>query len=105
MVRGYGYGHRPDVQDLSHGCGIRCTAWIPFRHTADGPVFPAFLYIYVDDAECVYRRALAAGAVSVEEPWDTPYGDRRAMVREVFGNLYQIANARRGIGSGWDPHR
>ena len=53
--------------------------------------FPAFLYIYIDDADSVYRRALAAGAVSVEEPWDTPYGDRRAMVRDVFGNLYQIA--------------
>ena len=26
-----------------------------------------------------------------EKPWDTPYGDRRAMVRDVFGNLYQIA--------------
>jgi PhnB protein len=57
----------------------------------DREVFPAFLYIYVDDAENVYRRALAAGAVSVEEPWVTPYGDRRAMVRDVFGNLYQIA--------------
>lgn len=54
-------------------------------------VFPAFLYIYVDDADDVYRRALTAGAVMVEEPWDTPYGDRRAMVRDVFGNLYQIA--------------
>jgi PhnB protein len=39
----------------------------------------------------VYRRALAANAVSVEEPRDTPYGDRRAMVRDVFGNVYQIA--------------
>ncbi|TSE00164.1 VOC family protein [Skermania sp. ID1734] len=54
-------------------------------------VFPAFLYIYVDDVEAVYRRALAAGAVKVEAPWDTPYGDRRAMVRDVFGNVYQIA--------------
>jgi PhnB protein len=57
----------------------------------DRAVFPAFLYIYVDDAESVYRRALAANAVSVEEPRDTPYGDRRAMVRDVFGNVYQIA--------------
>jgi PhnB protein len=53
--------------------------------------FPAFLYIYVDDADRVYRQALAAGADSVEEPWDTPYGDRRAMVSDAFGNLYQIA--------------
>jgi uncharacterized glyoxalase superfamily protein PhnB len=54
--------------------------------------FPAFLYVYVDDADSTYQRALVAGAVSVEKPWDTPYGDRRAMVRDAFGNLFQIAN-------------
>ena len=55
-------------------------------------LFPAFLYIYVDDADMTYRRALAAGAVSVEEPLDTPYGDRRAMVRDPFDNVFQIAH-------------
>jgi uncharacterized glyoxalase superfamily protein PhnB len=54
--------------------------------------FPAFLYVYVDDADETYRRALGAGATSVEAPLDTPYGDRRAMVRDPFGNLFQIAH-------------
>ncbi|HET6687582.1 MAG TPA: VOC family protein, partial [Jiangellaceae bacterium] len=54
--------------------------------------FPAFLYVYVDDADGAYRRALDAGALSVEEPLDTPYGDRRAMVRDRFGNVFQIAH-------------
>src|SRR5438874_2021926 len=54
--------------------------------------FPAMLYVYVDDADATYRRALAAGAVTLEEPLDTPYGDRRAMVRDPFGNLWQIAH-------------
>jgi len=54
--------------------------------------FPAFLYVYVDDADAAYRRAVAAGAVSLEEPVDTPYGDRRAMVRDPFGNVWQIAH-------------
>ena len=54
------------------------------------PPFPAFLYVYVDDA--AYERALAAGAVTLEEPLDTPYGDRRAMVRDPFGNVWQIAH-------------
>jgi PhnB protein len=54
--------------------------------------FPAFLYVYVGDADETYRRALAAGALSVEEPLDTPYGDRRAMVRDPFGNVFQIAH-------------
>jgi PhnB protein len=54
--------------------------------------FPAFLYVYVDDADAVYARALEAGAISIEEPLDTPYGDRRAMVRDPFGNIFQIAH-------------
>jgi uncharacterized glyoxalase superfamily protein PhnB len=55
-------------------------------------LFPAFLYVYVNDADSAYQRALAAGAVSLEEPLDTPYGDRRAMVRDPFGNVFQIAH-------------
>jgi uncharacterized glyoxalase superfamily protein PhnB len=55
-------------------------------------LFPAFLYIYVDDTDVAYRRALAAGAAAIEAPLDTPYGDRRAMVRDPFGNVFQIAH-------------
>jgi uncharacterized glyoxalase superfamily protein PhnB len=54
--------------------------------------FPGFLYVYVDDADRTYERALQAGAVSLEAPIDTPYGDRRAMVRDPFGNVFQIAH-------------
>ena len=48
--------------------------------SAAGPreLFPAFLYVYVDDADGACRRALAAGAAVLEEPFDTPYGDRRS---------------------------
>ena len=54
--------------------------------------FPGFLYVYVEDADRSYENALNAGAVSLEAPLDTPYGDRRAMVRDPFGNVYQIAH-------------
>jgi uncharacterized glyoxalase superfamily protein PhnB len=54
--------------------------------------FPAFLYVYVDDADATYERAVATGAVTVEAPLDTPYGDRRAMVRDPWGNVFQIAH-------------
>jgi uncharacterized glyoxalase superfamily protein PhnB len=54
--------------------------------------FPAFLYVYVDDADTRYQRALDAGAVSIEAPVDTPYGDRRGMVSDAFGNVWQIAH-------------
>ena len=54
--------------------------------------FPAFLYVYVGDADLAYTRALNAGAISLEAPFNTPYGDRRAMVRDPFGNVFQIAH-------------
>jgi uncharacterized glyoxalase superfamily protein PhnB len=56
-------------------------------------LFPGFLYIYVGDADSCYRRAVEAGAITIEPPLDTPYGDRRAMVRDPFGNVFQIAQS------------
>jgi PhnB protein len=52
---------------------------------------PAFLYVYVEDADETYRLALEQGAASVEKPMDTPYGDRRATVLDSWGNTWQIA--------------
>lgn len=57
---------------------------------------PAFLYVYVDDVDATYQRALASGAVSIEEPMDVPYGDRRAMVKDPCGNHWQIATHKLG---------
>jgi uncharacterized glyoxalase superfamily protein PhnB len=54
--------------------------------------FPGFLYLYVDDADETHRRAVEAGATSLEPPLDTPYGDRRAMLRDRWGNVWQIAH-------------
>jgi len=56
---------------------------------------PACLYVYVRDADETYRRAIAAGAQSIEEAADMPYGDRRAMVRDPWGNTWQIATWKR----------
>ncbi len=57
---------------------------------------PVFLYVYVQDADETYRRALKAGARSVEGPADMPYGDRRATVEDAWGNVWQIATYRGG---------
>ncbi|HKA60493.1 MAG TPA: VOC family protein [Gemmatimonadales bacterium] len=51
----------------------------------------AFLYVYVSDLDSAYRRALECGATSIEEPFDTPYGDRRCMIEDKWGNTWQIA--------------
>src|SRR5262245_5138488 len=58
--------------------------------TERGPV-AAYLYVYVEDADATHRRALEAGATSLEPPRDQAYGDRRAMVRDAWGNTWQIA--------------
>ena len=52
----------------------------------------AFLYVYVQDVDETYSRAVKAGARSLEGPSVMPYGDRRAMVQDAWGNTWQIAH-------------
>ena len=56
----------------------------------------AFLYVYVADVDTTYRRALDAGAHSLEPPTVMPYGDRRCMIEDAWGNTWQIATYRTG---------
>jgi uncharacterized glyoxalase superfamily protein PhnB len=53
-----------------------------------------FSYVYVPDVDATYNLAIAAGATPIEEPLDTPYGDRRATVQDPHGNVWQIATHR-----------
>src|SRR5215831_6711297 len=52
---------------------------------------PAALHVYVDDADAVYARAVAAGATTLHPLVDQPYGDREASVQDPFGNHWYIA--------------
>jgi PhnB protein len=52
---------------------------------------PASLLIYTEHCDAVYSSALAAGATSLREPTDQPYGDRMAGVRDPFGYKWFIA--------------
>ena len=51
----------------------------------------SMFYLYVPDCDAFYRRALAAGATSLHEPVDQPYGDRSGAVTDPFGNQWYIA--------------
>jgi PhnB protein len=58
------------------------------------PQWPAkvnSLYVYVDDVDAAYARALKAGATSVRAPENAFYGDRNANVQDPFGNFWGIA--------------
>jgi PhnB protein len=52
---------------------------------------PGAFYLYVDDMETVYKRALEAGATSTMEPADQFWGDRLAAVKDRFGNIWNLA--------------
>jgi PhnB protein len=56
-----------------------------------GSLQPAALHVYVEDADTVYRKALAAGATSIDEPRDQDYGERSATVKDAAGNFWYIA--------------
>src|ERR1700687_4464821 len=55
---------------------------------------PAFLYVYVNDTDTTYRLAVDDGARTLDWPSDMPYGDRRCMVEDKWGNTWQIATYR-----------
>jgi PhnB protein len=60
---------------------------------AHGPYqpMPTMFYLYVPNVDASYRRALEAGATSLSQPTDQPYGDRTAGVKDAFGNQWYLA--------------
>ena len=52
---------------------------------------PSSFYLYVSDVDAVYKRALAARAISQSEPKDQFWGDRMATVKDPFGNTWSVA--------------
>lgn len=57
------------------------------------PVMNAGMFIYVEDADSTYKKALVAGAVTVtgQEPSDKDYG-RTCGVTDPFGNIWWITS-------------
>lgn len=55
------------------------------------PPSPAALHVYVPDVDDTYARAIAAGAATIFEPSDQPYGDRAAGIKDIGGNHWYLA--------------
>jgi PhnB protein len=51
----------------------------------------AMLYVYLEDMDSVFKKALQAGATSVREPKTEFYGDRAGAVKDEWGNIWWIA--------------
>ena len=59
--------------------------------TSENRAMPSQLYVYVDDVDTVYKKALEAGGTSISEPTNQFYGDRNANVKDPVGNIWGIA--------------
>lgn len=52
---------------------------------------PVALFVYVEDVDDVFNRAVGAGAKVAQPPEDRFYGDRVAMFDDPFGHRWNIA--------------
>jgi PhnB protein len=55
-----------------------------------GPT-PANLYLYVEDVDALFTRAVDAGAEAITQPVDMFWGDRFASLKDGWGNIWHVA--------------
>lgn len=63
---------------------------LAFDARAHWPATPAFLRIYVPDADATVDRMVKAGGEVVTALGDMPWGDRSGRVRDPLGNLWWV---------------
>ena len=71
-----------------------------FVDTAERTSFggsPVAVYLYVEDVDDVFGRALKAGASSVKPVEDLFYGDRAGRIRDPFGHTWWIATRKETV--------
>jgi PhnB protein len=51
----------------------------------------SMLFIYVEDVDAVYKKAVQAKAKPIREPLDEFYGDRAGCVKDEWGNTWWVA--------------
>ncbi|WP_168626734.1 VOC family protein [Cryobacterium sp. BB307] len=74
-----GIGHDPDVVEAVNA-GDRVALWF-----------------YVDDVDQAFATALKSGAVETRSPMDMPWGERVAQIRDIDGNLVNLAMELPGV--------
>lgn len=53
---------------------------------------PAFLHLYVEDVDRVFKQAVDAGAKSIRPVENQFYGDRSGMLSDPFGHVWNISS-------------
>ncbi|GEK78854.1 VOC family protein [Agrococcus baldri] len=56
----------------------------------DGSPNGTAIWLYVDDVDTAFRQAIDAGATSVAEPADMPWGERVAQLRDPDGFVLHL---------------
>jgi PhnB protein len=59
--------------------------------TEQYPAGSCRLYLYVNDVDATYKKAIGANGVSLREPTDEFYGDRSSGIKDAWGNEWWIA--------------
>jgi PhnB protein len=58
---------------------------------------PVHFYVYVEDSDAVFKRAIAAGAKEMEPVTDKVWGDRIGALTDPFGHIWLIATHKRDV--------
>jgi len=81
-----------DDKKIMHATVSIGTSTIMIADTMEGmKPHTAMLYLYLEDVDGVFKKAIAANATSVQEPKTEFYGDRAGAVKDEWGNVWWIA--------------
>jgi uncharacterized glyoxalase superfamily protein PhnB len=88
----------PDGKAIIHS-GVQIGSSIIFLSDAlqPGESTSTNLFLYVDDVDAAYAKAVAAGAHPAVPVADMFWGDRWGMVVDPFGNRWQIATHKEDV--------
>lgn len=96
MVKGLGgkqtYMLRSEDNRVWHASVQIGTSTIMISDTMEGmEPRTAMIYLYVDDADALHKKAVQAGGEQTREVKDEFYGDRAGCVKDRWGNEWWIA--------------
>ena len=58
---------------------------------------PVSMYVYVDDVDSVFNKAISAGAKALDPVKDQFWGDRHGRLVDPFGHLWSIATHKKDL--------
>jgi PhnB protein len=67
------------------------------QETLERPAMACRVYLFVENTDKAYARALRADAVGLRPPRDAYYGDRTAVIRDPAGNVWTLATRKENL--------